>query len=733
MGKWGRFTWCLDRISAQITIYAALSLALVLSLICTCIRSASLSVVRAEIDMAARLSVESVFAGYSKEMLEEFDIFVLDHSARMDEQFWQYAAENMNGICTASKTTLASAEWEDCAAMTDNGGAGLEEQILSYMAYGIYTELLEEAAGIEHETKKGEALKEITQNIADCEEQLMEADTTVLELVELVEGIQTEPGGLKLQKGNAVASGKYFAKAAITQPLSMEQAAVDTDAVYKAFMETGSKYTNVIQVIDDLIVDIEELQVMGDEESDSYGANSCAELYRRNINILKTVVYEVADKTQKALEKIENHGQIKQQCVVKFDKCMDGTEQNKELLGNELYESLIEDLQDMKRDESSCVNQLCNMETMQQGLQQNLSVLREAQSRISKLDITVKQSDCDTVKVQLESCKELLLNLSNKQLKFNYTGIDFNRSASGTGAISTLKKTLSEGIAGLVLSGRNISENAIAYTDLASESQTTISDREDYSGIWGRAEDAVLFDEYLIRRFGCYADTFENEEVLQSEEAWCELQYPLEYILCGNVSDKENLSEVIVRLSLIREGINLAYLITDAEKRNEAFALASGLVGFTGNMAVIKAAQYLILGVWAYGESIVDLRALFNGESIPAVKTKATWQLGLDKLLLMDFASAGNGEMISNREQDKAQTKKLGELSYKDYLRVLLLAESRHEKIYRTMDVMELRMIALGNMDFRMRNYIWAAQGIVTVKINGINTLYIRQLPYKYV
>ena len=56
---------------------------LVITLICTCIRSAAVSAGRVRVEMASVLSMEAVFAGYSSELLEEFDIFALQESEQL--------------------------------------------------------------------------------------------------------------------------------------------------------------------------------------------------------------------------------------------------------------------------------------------------------------------------------------------------------------------------------------------------------------------------------------------------------------------------------------------------------------------------------------------------------------------------------------------------------------------------------------------------------------------------
>lgn len=41
-------------------------------------------------------------------------------------------------------------------------------------------------------------------------------------------------------------------------------------------------------------------------------------------------------------------------------------------------------------------------------------------------------------------------------------------------------------------------------------------------------------------------------------------------------------------------------------------------------MALIKAGQYLIMSVWAYGEAIMDMRDLYAGNKVALVKNEKT-------------------------------------------------------------------------------------------------------------
>lgn len=158
----------------------------------------------------------------------------------------------------------------------------------------------------------------------------------------------------------------------------------------------------------------------------------------------------------------------------------------------------------------------------------------------------------------------------------------------------------------MVVNTDEISSKVINYSDLAS----TITDKyENNDSAFNKTADALLMNEYLMTKFNSYTDYLDKD----SNENDC-LDYTLEYIIGGENSDKDNLEQVMLKLSGIRTGINLAYLITDQSKKAEAYSLAATALGFTGNMAIIKAGQYLVLSVWAYAEAVVDLRKLYSGE-----------------------------------------------------------------------------------------------------------------------
>lgn len=178
--------------------------------------------------------------------------------------------------------------------------------------------------------------------------------------------------------------------------------------------------------------------------------------------------------------------------------------------------------------------------------------------------------------------------------------------------------------------------------------------------------DKVLVVEYLDEYFADYSNP-------ASKHA---LSYELEYVLCGKESDKDNLEGVVNRLLLMRMAANVTHILSDATKKNDALLLANALAGFTGNPAVIQVVQIGIVAAWAYVESILDIRALLEGDKIALLKNNEQWMTKLGSLA----QAFGDGTRTQNCTNG---------LSYQDYLKGFLFTMGNRKLAYRMMDVME--------------------------------------------
>lgn len=716
------------RIKAQITVYAALSIMIVITLVCTCIQSAAVSAERAHMEAAATLSLEAVFAGYSNELLEEFDIFALKKTDEIQSLFQQYVKKNIseNGKGQSDgnhSTEVLSAELNQYVMMTDQGGQCINREILSFMKYGIYDDLLNKMMKMKEEQQKSETLKEITDAIASCEAKLCEQDSCVLGIIQAVEGIRVDNSGIVVHNGIPISTDSYFVKAALSAPLSMQSLGINNSTVYRG-AEKNVQYTDVVQLVCDMEENVLEYQQLCREQAEE-NAYSDAEFeqyvkdynacYQRNQKALSDVFYGVSEMIKKALELTASYENTADCAMTEITACGEMISQKRNIVGEELYQSLFEDITFMETQQKNGKNVLCDMNQMKSALEERKQIISKAQKIQNNLNQTLEQEQCNQMSIDLKKLKAVLQTINNSAIVFDYSGINFSEKKEGIKKIKQLYDKITKGIMGLVIEEDRVSKKEISVADLAQE----------YIGngagsvIWQEEENSILYNEYLFMKFHSYTDYIQGDGTFEKDSGKL-LDYMLEYILYGKKSDQANLSQSVTELSVLREGVNMAYLLTDSVKKQEAEVLAASLVGFTGNMAVIKAAKYLILAAWAYGESILELKQLYQGEKVEFIKTKENWQLSLESLLKMDFTV-----------KDQKNEKKQG-MSYEEYLKLLFLLETAEKKYYLTMSAMELRMIELGKTEFRMKDYIYEMEGTVLYKIPFLKQYYERTSTYSY-
>ena len=209
--------------------------------------------------------------------------------------------------------------------------------------------------------------------------------------------------------------------------------------------------------------------------------------------------------------------------------------------------------------------------------------------------------------------------------------------------------------------------------------------------------DRLIYNLYIKDKCSNYTD--------DKKENVAGLKYQQEYIIAGKKTDKENLTEVVNKILLIREGINFVYLLTDSEKMAEANALAVALVGYTGLQPLVMAMMFAILGVWAYGESILEVKCLLSGGKIAFEKTALNWKLSLNNLCAIEQVSKGN---VTEDSQG---------LTYDDYTFMLLCGTNKKDACYRMMDMVEQSIRKTTQISgFRLDHCIWKFTAKVTVK-----------------
>ena len=712
------------KLKGQITVFASLIIVLVLSVVCASIRSVSMSVAKTNANIACNLSVESVFAEYSKPLLDEFDLLFFEKTDQLEYQLKRYIEDNTKYNTGFTSEEVQSLEINQMIMATDNGGTVIKQEILDYMNYGILSEAAQLIIGSEEQVKKSEKTKEIVDKISECENYTSQMDTIVLQLITKIEGLDTNEYGFKSKHNKPIAIEENFVKKLCIGEATTNNVSVKDAKVYDALY---SNYINVLDILTymhldaESILDTEGKDVEGKDvegsETEGNDINSYEATFLRNYNELNNLINSVSEKIQDAITIAESYQGVLDKVTNTVDNTKSDVETNRSILGDELANNFGEDLSKLGEFDNAQSKSICNVNIILSALKSNQNILNNTIQIFNSINKELNKGNAEQAMNLINKCENAISKFDNSELVFDYSGVDFASDGAGLGAIKKILNSIKDGMIGFVVEDTSkISKKEIAFDDLASSQQNGSSDY--WSNIGEGAKDNVLYNEYLFSKFNSYTDSFDsNGNLIETDEL---LDYQMEYILCGNDSDMENFKSTILQLSLIREGANLEYLFTDSEKKYESYALALSLLGYTGNYAVIKAGQYLIMSAWAYGESIMDMRTLVSGGRVEITKNKNNWKLSLENLLAMNFDS-GN----SNADKDKG-------FNYEEYLRILLYMEKPNDKYYRTMDTIEMKMIEKGNKEFRLKNYIYSLDATAVFLINGKSNYYSQEVQYSY-
>lgn len=207
----------------------------------------------------------------------------------------------------------------------------------------------------------------------------------------------------------------------------------------------------------------------------------------------------------------------------------------------------------------------------------------------------------------------------------------------------------------------------------------------------------VWFLQYLNSYYSCFTGSGEKGGKGHA------LDYELEYCIAGKDSDVKNLEKAVKELLLVREAGNFTTILQDSKKQALALEMATAAVGFTGLVPLVEAVKFGILLAWSYIESILDLRSLLAGGTVPLVKKPSDWKSDVSlgaKSLEQKKAGTGEGE---------------DGWGYREYLLLLLLLVKEDALAYRAMDVAEqnIRLLPEGK-NFRMDHQIYRvkAEGV---------------------
>lgn len=193
---------------AYLTVYLSLVFGIVLSLLLALIEGAAIGAVRAQAEIVADLGLDSVFAEYHRELLNQYEVFFVDASygsgnggvGKVEARLKDYMCHNMDpdkdlslaGASTLLKLDNPYLEIEEASYASDGNGAVWKAQAVNYMKSAYGGDLISTVKGY-LDTVNGNALA--TRDIAAETADQKRAFEETLKGKEIVEyGAESEEG-----------------------------------------------------------------------------------------------------------------------------------------------------------------------------------------------------------------------------------------------------------------------------------------------------------------------------------------------------------------------------------------------------------------------------------------------------------------------------------------------------------------------------------------------------------
>lgn len=618
----------------HITVYFSLLLVVLFSLLCTTIESARLGGVRVRCQASSYLGLESVFADYSLPVAREYGLLMLDKSYGTDdtEEYLTYLSDYISYNAAANKELLVRGA-DFCQAQLEEVSL-IEERIVSAEGGRVLEE--EILAYMKYAAPAG-LLEWVMEKLG------------LLEQAEVVTSIFDKLSELESQA------------AEVDLAIQRMHRGMEQIKEYKIDVDSAAdSIKSGVEELEELYEAYEEVDMEAPEAEEEL------KLLQEAINVLeRSIALQVQGLVQEHTMLLDYNQYVAVQ--------KENYDTNTQLVGAKLAEMeqiFAEGKEQLDEDIRNAVEtELSNIRTYSAGEGDYYEVIpgtQEINPNIAILEGNVQSlvpymsGGIAGLSSVVDSCAAAMKSYSTEHMYLNYE----DEAAKGTGVdvMTRVKKLLGNGLLGLVTENPAALSNSEFFPEQPYEELLT-----GYAYSEEELLEQLLINEYLLSRFGNLLEPAEDKV----------LAYELEYILAGKGTDRENLAAAAGELLLMRTGMNLIYLLGSEEKQAEAEALATLLVGFTGMHGIIKVTQLLILTVWAQAEGIADVRALFAGNRVPMTKDDMSWKLSL------------SGLMSLNSSNLPFETGEAEGLTYKDYLRLLLVKEERSTRNGRTMDLIE--------------------------------------------
>lgn len=563
------------RYKGQITVFLSLTLMILISFLCTALRSAQLTGSRYLFTLATEAAARSVFGAYDTEVWEQYRILMLTDRELIREigdQCASYYTDNR----TLFPVEVTAVELNDAVTMTENGAQGWEDAAVSYMEtrlpVDLAAQLMEQAGwldGLEDMIGWMQKFRELLKPLLELEEKLCRLEKKISQAVDAYRQIRQLLSELRHHCS------------VVSQVLQTE----DPAGLDEAWSALVSSYQRVQE-------------------------------YRQDSSHLLDRLREDSQENQLSVRELEE--QVRQLSAALTGDVGGGLASLADLGG--YLSGLNRRLQDLM------------------ALPEQLSEQKERLRRVSRITLpSMDAVSVEEIQQQLMELMEAAAGLAGEEWDMEDpdtedAGATEDGQEGKVGILMRLKSWLDQGILALVLEDADqVSEGKLTQTIVRSE-------RQEDDGLLDHAYRNLLYGEYALRYTTAYSqseqDTVPGKEAVYEEETEGSkmLRYGNEYLIAGKESDMANLAAVASRLLLIRGVLNFAWLIQHASSNEGLQMTAAGLSAALGGWIPQGLMAVLLMVIWAMAEAVCDVRALMAGRHVPFWKDSSSWCLALEHL-----------------------------------------------------------------------------------------------------
>lgn len=643
------------RTNGSITVFLSLILLFVLSVICTTIEYTRVSSADTRTSEITYISLDSCFSAYAREVFEDYGIMVLWQSEKEFLSSYQdYVSKNSDyrqDFITNPVDLLyvrhKHTDIDDMVMAVDGDGEFIEKQIYKYMKAAVAEDVIEELINKSTTLSQSDKFNGFNDKMEKCSETLINVEESVAgiyENIQIVKECESNPVDVLLEMKNKLDEIKGI-------PSDNDYNRTVRDNLFEIYKQEFRKYAE------------------WEEKNQTALRNMLIHTneYLVNSTKAKSEINEIKSE----LEKSRNEYQKEFYDVI-----------------YEEFNIIDEQILDLDMDNYNVMNNKQNVIEQKRIVDDVIEDMSRIMEEMKELDYSGnKLSNYNNAETLIQDMYECIIKAvtdiegySKDCIHVNYEAVEGEKKKNEV--VEFVKQIKKDGLLKYVAKGE-LSKKEMDTSLLPSKTSelnrgkkwdkydsTTESIRKAFTG------------QYIFDKFHCYTD---------AEKSPC-LDYEIEYILEGKSSDKDNLNEIVNKVVAIREGFNLVYLMKDSAKREEAYAMAAAITGFTGMPVVIRVTQFLILGAWAYAESVVDVKDLLAGYKVKVMKNSDEWNLSLSGI-----------KNLASTDEDKENR---SGMTYEDYLRFLLFSQNKSEQIYRILDVIELTIRKKYNDDFHFSECI---------------------------